>query len=122
MLWNRFKLQIMMIIVSLILIVAIFGIYDDLYKIVMTSNPHQLYFLVFLKWCLVLGIGGINYYVLLKTNTTKTQNLIEHKQQDVIVVLPNKPTKQQKRILSKDKLKSKTDIILEKYTTKKIDE
>ena len=124
MLWNKFRSQFITILVSLVLIVTIFSIYDDLYEIFTVSYQDYLYLLLIGKWSLILLIVGYNWHKLskLKNNDTSsndskynfTDTKIENK---VILDIKDELPKQKHHqdILTKPKLKTKTDLILQKY-------
>jgi len=112
--------------ISLILIVVIFSIYNDLYEIFLVSYPQKLYLLLIAKWFLVFLIVGINCYISLKIQKTVSSsnskyNFTKSKKDKTIIMPPIGNSTQHKEILSKKKLKTKTDIILQKYMAKKDD-
>ena len=128
MLWNKFKTQFITMLVSLVLIVMIFSIYDDLYAIFTVSYQDNLYLLLIGKWSLILLIVGYNWYKLSKlkkkaiSSNDSEYNFTDTKIENTIILDIKEELPRQKHhqdILTKPKLKTKTDLILQKYTNNK---
>jgi len=101
MIWNKFKAQFITIITSIVLIALIFGIYEDLYKILEISGTQSVLWLLLLKWFLISLILLYNWYQFSKLRS-----------QDIPI---SSESEQHQNILDKKKLKTKTDVILKKY-------
>jgi hydrogenase-4 membrane subunit HyfE len=110
MLWNKFKKQIIGLGVSSILLFVVFTIYDDLYIFFTDTSKEDLYLLLLAKWVIVIGVVLFNWF-----NFKKIKN-----QDNVIEIVDEKP-QHHKDILSKPKLLTKSDLILQKYSDKKDD-
>jgi UDP-N-acetylmuramyl pentapeptide phosphotransferase/UDP-N-acetylglucosamine-1-phosphate transferase len=111
MIWNKSKTQIITIAVSIALIMLIGSIYDDLYKVVKISSKDDLILLLFAKWILILLIIGLNWKMIKKIKFYKNNDCID----SISNITHTDKNSKTKQILSKTKLKTKTDIILEKY-------
>ena len=118
MVWNKFRSQIITTIVSILLITFIFFIYDDINAILLQKDISYSFELVIAKWSLIFIIIGFNIFsfkkAIKKTKTTDTTDIVlntEEKSQNF--------TPKQTKILNKKKLKSKSDLILQKYMEKK---
>jgi len=107
--WEKFKAQFITILVSALLIIGIFYLYNDLYQVVALSSTNDLYLLVLAKWFYISLIVLFNCYKIFY-NKKDTTNIKSLKDDD----LPY-----HKNILSKTKLSTKTDMILDKYLKKK---
>lgn len=105
MLWQKFRGQFIYLFVSLIFIVLTFNIYDDIYNILKVSSKESLWVLVLTKYSILIVIISLNI----------------HRFKSIKVEVPPKVELDpiEKNIMSKTKLKSKTDFILEKYKNKK---
>ena len=114
MLWNKYKSQTISIVVSALLLVVIFSIYDDLFTIVKISNKENILLLFLSKWILLFAILIFNWYVFGKIHLKKP---IEEK----VFSQNNQTTTQNKEILNNKKLKTKSDVILQKYMDKDVD-
>lgn len=110
--WQKFKHQIVMLIISFLLIGLIGNIYDDLFKVLKVTNKESVLGLLFIKWFLISGIVGFNIYKFKKIKLEDKEEISE-----VITKTKQKVYPQQsKEILNKKTLLSSTDRILNKYT------
>jgi len=107
--WKRFKKELIAFIVSVILIVMIFSIFNDLFVVLKITDLKDVAWLLFLKWSLVLSIIGFNIYFIRKLSTKKVLNEDSENKKDL---------QYHHNILEKKKLKTKTDVILQKYLDK----
>ncbi|TKI69054.1 hypothetical protein FCU45_08825 [Sulfurimonas crateris] len=117
-LWQKFKKQIITLLVSVGLVLIIMGVYNDLFSVLKISNKESILYLLFLKWFLIVLIVGVNILMLKRLNTKEFKKAIKIEQE--------KETKKDKPILSaheklvqKEKLLNTTDLILAKYAKKK---
>lgn len=111
-LWKKFQKQIITIVISIILVLLISSVYDDLYEILKISNKDSLIWLLLFKWFIVSVIIGFNIYELkrIKLDDNEKQefyHIDEESQKDY-------PKKSQK-VLRKKKLITITDLIMKKY-------
>jgi len=109
-LWQKIKKQFLMLLISLVVIVIIFNIYDDLVKIIDVKSSGSLLFLLLLKWLLILGVIELNVYKFKRITIEKTTKKSNKK--------PLTPT--QEHIKTKETLLSTTDVMLEKYRDKEV--
>lgn len=117
-LWQKFRGQLLMLFISLMLIVMILGIYNDLYSVLKITNKDSVLLLLLLKWSLILLIVGVNIYSLKKIKIKDVKESI--KQEQSYASKKVKPlTPMQEHVKQKKLLLTKTDFILEKYTNKK---
>ena len=118
MIWNKFKSQFITLLVSIILIAVIFSIYEDLHKVLKISNKDSVFGLLLLKWFLITLIFGFNWYKFHKLKPISTKNTKIYSNNDNNKSHNIVTTKQHQHILKKKKLKTKTDVILQKYIGK----
>ena len=110
-LWTKFKKEIITLMVSVILLVLVFSIYNDLLMVMKITDTQHAIGLLLLKWFIVICIVGFNIFNL---KTIKIENTeAEYKE-----VIPKSKPIQHQHILEKKKLKTKTDVILQKYLDK----
>lgn len=125
MIWNKFKSQFITLLVSIILIAVIFSVYEDLHKVLKISDKDSVVGLLLIKWFLISLIFGYNWYSFSKLKP-KLDNFTDHKVHSSQKISENNIKKertgkfdinsqQHKNILNKKKLKTKTDVILQKY-------
>jgi len=112
-LWKKFQKQIILIVLSLIVIVIIISIYDDLFTVLKVSNKDTLVGLLLMKWCLISLIVGFNIHKLkqVKLEESEKKEIFEDAKNDEKIY----PTKSQKILNKKEKLTTTTDVILKKY-------
>lgn len=112
-LWKKFQKQIILIILSLLVIVIITSIYDDLFTVLKVSNKDSLVGLLLLKWFLISSIVGFNIYTLkqVKLEESEKKEIFEDSKNDKKIY----PKKSQKILDKKEKLTTTTDVILKKY-------
>lgn len=114
-LWKRFQKQIITIVISIILVLLISSVYDDLHEILKVSDKDSLIWLLLFKWFIVLFIIGFNIYKLkrIKLDDNNTQDIpyIDDEAEK------NYQEKSQK-VLRKKKLITTTDLIMKKYEDK----
>lgn len=112
--WQKFKKQIMMIAISIILVGFINFLYEDLFEVLKVTSRDSVGTLLFFKWFLICIIIGFNVYVLRKTKIDSKD--LENKEYKV----ENKKnySKIQSDILKKEKILTTTDLILKKYEAK----
>jgi len=107
-LWKKFKKEIISFIVSIVLIMMIFSIFNDIFLALKSTTFEYVIELLSLKWFLIICIVGFNLYnfkkVSTNTKTSKNENI--------------KKSVHHHNILEKKKLKTKTDVILQKYLDK----
>lgn len=117
-LWQKFRGQLIMILISFVLIVMILGIYNDLYSVLKITNKDSVLLLLLLKWSLILLIIGVNIYSLKKIKIKDVKESIK-KEQSYASKKTKPLTPTQEYVKNKEKLLTTTDLILEKYTNKK---
>ncbi|MBS4067732.1 hypothetical protein [Sulfurimonas sp. RIFOXYB12_FULL_35_9] len=117
-LWQKFKKQIITLLVSVGLVLLILGIYNDLFSVLKISNKESVLYLLLLKWFLILFIIGVNVLMLRRLSTKEFKESIkkEEAKKSKEVKLP---LTQQEKLLQKEKLLTTTDLILAKYAKKK---
>jgi len=119
-LFKKFKKEIIAIVVSLCLLIIIFGIFNDVFIIFQITDVKTLAIVVFLKWFLVVGIIVFNIFtfkrLIKKNNSSKSHKLVK-KQHDTNNTSIDKSTYSQ-QILNKEKLLTKSDLVLKKYLDK----
>jgi thiol:disulfide interchange protein len=114
MFWNKFQKQIITTIISLVSIVIIFAIYEDINNILIQKQLNYSFELVTIKWVLISIIIIFNIYNFKKSIKEKEN----HNSIEELTVIDKL---QHKEILNKKKLKTKSDVILQKYLDKKND-
>ena len=117
-LWQKFREQFMMLLISLVFIAMIFGIYNDLYSVLKITNKDSVLLLLLLKWSLILLIIVVNIYSFKKIKIKDVKkSIIEEQSSASLKTKPLTPT--QEYIKHKETLFTTTDLILEKYVNKK---
>jgi len=115
--WNKFKSQLITVLASIIFIAIVFSVYEDLYQVLKISSKEDVIVLFLIKWFIVFIILGFNWYQFKKMKNVIVKEEIK-KQSDnyssTIIIEQAKP-QQHQNILEKKKLKTKTDVILQKY-------
>lgn len=114
-LWQKFRQQFVMLLVSAVLLAFIFGIYNDLFSLLKISNQESIIKLLLVKWALVLLIIGVNVWAFRrkKASVKKTHHLCIVPTQEEIL------SASAKQVLLKKTLLSTSDLILAKYDKKK---
>ncbi len=107
-----------MLITSVVLIVMILGIYNDLFSVLKIANKDSVLLLLLLKWSLILLIIGVNIYNFKKIKIKEVKESII-KKQSTLSKKPKPLTPTQEYVKNKETLLTTTDLILEKYTNKK---
>ena len=115
MFWNKFQKQIITTIISLVSIVIIFAIYEDINNILIQKQLNYSFELVTIKWVLISIIIIIFNIYNFKKAIKEKEN---HNSIEELTVIDKL---QHKEILNKKKLKTKSDVILQKYLDKKND-
>ena len=108
MIWNKFKKQIIGLGISGVLLFVVFAIYDDLYIFLTETSKEDLYLLLLAKWVIVIGVIVFNWF-----SFKKIKN-----EDNTIQTVVDKKLEHHKDILNKKKLKTKSDVILQKYLDK----
>ena len=111
--WKKFQKQIVLVLFSLVLIVLISSIYDDLFEVLKVSNKDALLVLLFGKWVVISLIIGFNIYKLkqVKLNEGEQKELLDQIEEPKKVY----PKKSQDVLEKKESLTTTTDLILKKY-------
>lgn len=111
--WKKFQNQIVLVLFSLVLIVLISSIYDDLFEVLKVSNKDALLVLLFGKWVVISLIIGFNIYKLkqVKLNEGEQKELLDQIEEPKKVY----PKKSQDVLEKKESLTTTTDLILKKY-------
>jgi len=107
MIWNKFKKQIIGLGISGVLLFVVFAIYDDLYIFLTETSKEDLYLLLLAKWVIVIGVIIFNWFSFKRI-----------KNEDNIIQTVDEKPQQHTDILNKKKLKTKSDVILQKYLDK----
>lgn len=109
---KKFRHQLMLLGLSLLAIMLIQGVYEDLYKVFKVTDKENLFSLLMLKWVLILSIMGVNIYKLkhVHLSAEEKKELFEDKEKE-----PYTPDVQ--TLIEKETLLSTTELILKKYTT-----
>ena len=109
-LYSRAKKSFLILFSSIVLLILISLIINDAVSV---ASGMSIYVLLIVKWMSILSLIGLIMYSILKIiNIATTPFKMEHKdnQTDINVVNIKK-----NRILSKEKLCTKSDLILQKY-------
>ena len=105
--WQKFKKQILTILISILLIGLITIIYEDIFELMKINHKESVGVLLFFKWFLILVIIVFNVYILRKTKI------------DILEPMPNNnlyhSNKEEKIIKKKGELFTTSDLILKKY-------
>ena len=111
--WKKFQKQIILVTLSLIAIIVIIGVYNDLFNVLKISNKDSLIGLLLFKWFLISLIVGFNIYKLkqVKLDENEKHKIFDDEEQPKKIY----PKKSQDVLNKKEKLISTTDVILKKY-------
>jgi len=104
--WKKFKKEIIGLIVSIGLIAFIDGVYNDLFVLLKIQEQKTVIMLLFVKWFLILLIVVYNIFNFKKIKKINQTNIQQNTKQIPL---------NHQNVLSKEKLKTKTDLILQKY-------
>jgi len=104
--WKKFKKEIIGLIVSIGLIAFIDGVYNDLFVLLKIQEQKTVIMLLFVKWFLILLIVVYNIFNFKKIKKINQINIQQNTKQIPL---------NHQNVLSKEKLKTKTDLILQKY-------
>lgn len=107
--WRKFKKEIRLVFVSLVSIIVIFTLYNDIYQFVKDYDKEYLLWVIIIKWFLILSIIFINIMVLRKLNN---KSLKEGSYSNL------NESKNIYDLSSKEVLTTKTDLIINKYKQK----
>ncbi len=77
-LWKKFKKQLITLIISAILLILIFSIYNDLFIVLKIANKESVIGLLFLKWFLVISIVVFNIFNFKRIKIEKAE--LEHQE------------------------------------------
>ena len=117
-LWQKFRGQFIMLLISVVLVMIILGVYNDLYSVLKITNKDRILLLLLLKWSLILLIIGMNIYSFKKLKIKDVKESIE-KEQEYTSKKAEPLTPTQEFVKNKEILFTTTDLILEKYIDKK---
>ena len=117
-LWQKFRGQFIMLLISVVLVMIILGVYNDLYSVLKITNKDSILLLLLLKWSLILLIIGMNIYSFKKLKIKDVKESIE-KEQEYTSKKAEPLTPTQEFVKNKEILFTTTDLILEKYIDKK---
>lgn len=117
-LWQKFRGQFVMLLISVVLVMIILGVYNDLYSVLKITNKDSILLLLLLKWSLILLIIGMNIYSFKKLKIKDVKESIE-KEQEYTSKKAEPLTPTQEFVKNKEILFTTTDLILEKYIDKK---
>lgn len=107
-----------MLLISVVLVVMILGIYNDLYSVLKITNKESVLLLLLLKWSLILLIISVNIYSLKRIKINDVKESIK-KEQAYTSKKAEPLTPTQNYVKHKETLSTTTDLILEKYRNKK---
>lgn len=107
-----------MLLISVVLVMIILGVYNDLYSVLKITNKDSILLLLLLKWSLILLIIGMNIYSFKKLKIKDVKESIE-KEQEYTSKKAEPLTPTQEFVKNKEILFTTTDLILEKYIDKK---
>jgi large-conductance mechanosensitive channel len=116
--WQKFKKQIITLLVSAGLVLIIMGVYNDLFSVLKISNKESILYLLLLKWFLIVLIVGFNIFMLKRLSTKEFKKAIKIEEAKEAKQL-KPPLTQEEKLLQKEKLLTTTDLILAKYAKKK---
>ena len=111
MLWQKIRGQFFYLLVSFILILLTYGVYDDVYNILKISSKESLWVLVLTKYSILIVIILLNIRHFKSIITTQ---LSSHKKTPKKTIL--EPIEEE--MMKKPILNSKTDLILKKYKSR----
>ena len=111
MFWQKIRGQFFYLLVSLILFLLTYSIYDDVYNILKISNKESLWVLVFIKYSTLIAIILLN---IRHFKSIKITQLPTHKKTPRKTIL--EPIEEE--MMKKSTLNSKTDLILKKYKSR----
>ena len=111
MFWQKIRGQFFYLLVSLILFLLTYSIYDDVYNILKISNKESLWVLVFIKYSTLIAIILLN---IRHFKSIKITQLPPHKKTPRKTIL--EPIEEE--MMKKSTLNSKTDLILKKYKSR----
>ena len=114
--WQKFKKQILLILISIILIGLIESIYNDLFEVFKVNNRDSLGVLLFFKWLFISLIIAFNINVLRKTKVTIKEIDKEDSKQSIFT---NYSKQEEEIIKKKEDLLTTTDLLLKKHEDKK---
>lgn len=117
-LWQKFKKQIITLLVSFGLVLLILGIYNDLFSVLKISNKESILYLLLLKWFLIVFIIGVNILMLRRLSAKDFKEAIKKEKAKEAKQI-KLPLTQQEKLLQKEKLLTTTELILAKYAKKK---
>ena len=117
-LWQKFKKQIITLLVSVALVLLILGIYNDLFSVLKISNKESILYLLLLKWFLIVFIIGVNILMLRRLSAKDFKEAIKKEKAKEAKQI-KLPLTQQEKLLQKEKLLTTTELILAKYAKKK---
>jgi uncharacterized membrane protein len=114
--WQKFQKQIILVVISAVMISIIFGIYEDLFKVLRMNHKDSLLLFFLVKWMSVGIIIAYNIHKLKQVKEEDTKSV-----QEAIINNEKRlyPEKSQRVLRKKEKLISTTDLILERYRTTK---
>lgn len=116
--WQKFKKQIIILLISAGLIFLTLNIYNDLFSVLKISNKESIFELLLIKWFLIIIIVSANVFMLMKTNIKESI-----KQEERKWAKKEKPLLSAQEILiNKKKLLNTTDLILAKHRKKKAED
>jgi hypothetical protein len=120
MLFKRYKSYLLVLIVSIIAIISISLIYSDIYEIYKQTDTNLIIKLLVAKWLVIFAIIWLNFKAIKKIHTKEKDDKSTKSIKDTSTSKPisAKIKNYHNTIISKKKLKSKSDRILEKYLGK----
>ena len=116
MIWNKIKIHLGMIIISIISIILIIAIYNDIFTMFEINSKKDMVYLLLSKWGIIFFIIAFNYYKIFhkkKINDSKIKDEPEFTKENLSELSDFQIDNID--ILKKEKLQSKTDLILKKY-------
>jgi large-conductance mechanosensitive channel len=108
-LWKKFSKQIILIGLSILFLLLVEKIYDDLFELLKVSSKESLIGLFISKWLVFLLVITYNIYRLKKTQLTKEEK------EEIFDSKEPEYSKEIQELLEKKKLTSTTDILIKKY-------
>lgn len=109
--WQKFRKQIILILLSILGIAIINILYNDLFEVLKVNSKDSIGFLLFIKWFLIFIIIVFNIY---KFKKIKIKD--KGKEEEIIIIEEVEEHDINKHLVKKKKLKTRTDLILRKYS------
>lgn len=116
-LFQAFRRQFITLVISGLIVLAIFGLYSDLYMAIKAMDKSYLIWLIVGKWSLLLLIVVVNV-LLFKRFSKSAKNEYAKNEQYINRQEESKRSKNELNVGAKKSVRSRSDLILDKYSQK----